>query len=62
MSVEDDGIGLAPAGDRENHHGLIIMQERTRSIGGTLELEEREEKGTRVTVSFQNNKNSKANS
>jgi len=54
MSVEDDGIGLAPAGDRENHHGLIIMQERTRSIGGTMELEEREEKGTCVTISFQN--------
>jgi len=54
MSIEDDGIGLGPAGDRENHHGLIIMQERTRSIGGTLEMEEREEKGTRVTISFQN--------
>lgn len=61
MSVEDDGIGLGPAGDRENHHGLIIMQERTRSISGTLEMEEREEQGTRVLVTFQGVKNSKAN-
>jgi len=58
MSIEDDGIGLAPAGDRGNHHGLIIMQERTRSIGGTLELEEREKQGTRVLVTFQSVKDS----
>lgn len=57
MSVDDDGIGLGPAGDRENHHGLIIMQERTRSIGGTLEMEEREKQGTRVLVTFQSVKN-----
>jgi len=62
MSVEDDGIGLGPTGDRENHHGLIIMQERTRSIGGTMELEERKEKGTCLTISFQNIKNNKAGS
>lgn len=53
MTIEDDGIGLAAPTDRENHHGLIIMQERTRSIGGTMEIDEREEKGTRVNVTFQ---------
>jgi len=62
MSIEDDGIGLVAAGDHENHHGLIIMQERTRSIGGTLQLEDREETGTRVNISFQNIKHTKANS
>lgn len=61
MSVEDDGIGLAPTADRGNHHGLIIMQERTRSIGGSLELEEREEQGTRVLITFHSVKDSKAN-
>ncbi len=61
MSVDDDGIGLGPAGDRENHHGLIIMQERTRSIGGTLEMEEREKQGTRVLVTFQSVKNKSNN-
>lgn len=59
LSVEDDGIGLGSAGDRENHHGLIIMQERTRSIGGTLEMEDREPQGTRVLVTFQSVKNNK---
>lgn len=53
MIIEDDGIGLAAPTERENHHGLIIMQERTRSIGGTMEIDEREEKGTRVNVTFQ---------
>ncbi|MEH6357366.1 MAG: histidine kinase [Pseudomonadales bacterium] len=62
MSIEDDGIGLISAGDHENHHGVIIMQERTRSIGGTLKLEEREESGTRVNISFPNIKHAKANS
>ncbi|MEH6502229.1 MAG: histidine kinase [Pseudoalteromonas distincta] len=62
MSIEDDGIGLVTAGDHENHHGVIIMQERTRSIGGTLKLEERAESGTRVNISFPNIKHVKANS
>ena len=62
MSIEDDGIGLIAAGDHENHHGVIIMQERTRSIGGTLKLEEREQSGTRVNISFPNIKHAKANS
>lgn len=57
MTIEDDGIGLAAPTGRENHHGLIIMQERTRSIGGTMEIDEREEKGTRVNVTFQSVKN-----
>lgn len=61
MSIDDDGIGLGPAGDRENHHGLIIMQERTRSIGGSLEMLERDPRGTRVLITFQSVKDSKAN-
>jgi len=62
MSIEDDGIGLDTTGDHENHHGLIIMQERTRSIGGTLQLEEGKEAGTCVNISFQNIKHAKTNS
>ena len=62
MSIEDDGVGLTASGDHENHHGLIIMQERALSIDGTLKIEEIETSGTRVSITFQNIKRAKMNS
>lgn len=51
LVVEDDGQGLGPVDPRQ-HHGLAIMQERALSIGGTLLLEPRQPRGTRVRFRF----------
>ncbi len=55
VTVADDGVGFAssraPAdASRLTGWGLINMQERTRSIGGTLKIDSRQGQGTRVTV------------
>lgn len=54
ITVEDDGVGIddGPV-DGRDHHGLSIMRERTRSLGGEIEITRRGEGGTRVSVSFQ---------
>jgi len=36
----------------EPHHGLIIMQERARSLGGSLRVEDRDGGGTRLSVTI----------
>lgn len=52
LVVEDDGRGLPALPGRPAHHGLAIMRERARSIGGTLQIESRAPRGTRVRLSF----------
>ena len=53
LSVEDDGSGIgAPPADSHNHHGLAIMRERARSMGGEIEIAPMDEHGTRVCVRF----------
>ena len=53
VTVDDDGIGYTPAADGEPHHyGLIIMQERARSLGGDVRILHRNEGGTRVELRF----------
>ena len=54
MCVEDDGIGfdpetLHPAGALSGW-GLVSMRERALAIGGRLEVDAEEERGTRVVV------------
>lgn len=52
--IEDDGVGLgAAATDSRNHHGMTIMRERARSLGGELEIGAGSAGGTRVALSFQ---------
>lgn len=51
LGVDDNGTGMRRTIDAaEPHHGLIIMQERTRSLGGTLRVEDREGGGTRLLI------------
>jgi len=51
LGVEDNGIGMRQAmHDTEPHHGLVIMQERAHSLGGSLRLEDRKEGGMRLQV------------
>ncbi|WP_449430268.1 ATP-binding protein [Pseudomonas putida] len=52
LLVEDDGVGIQPGFDGRLHHGLNIMQERARSLGGELTLEPREPHGTQVRLRF----------
>ena len=53
LGVDDNGIGMQHAlRDSEQHHGLIIMQERARGLGGTLRLEDRDGGGTRLQVNI----------
>ncbi|HXH03310.1 MAG TPA: ATP-binding protein [Candidatus Competibacteraceae bacterium] len=53
LTVRDDGVGLpTDPPPRQYHHGLTIMGERARSLGGELRLEKAPEGGTRVTLEF----------
>jgi len=51
IGVDDNGIGIRKTIlDAEQHHGLIIMQERAHSLGGTLRVAERADGGTHLQV------------
>lgn len=52
LLIEDDGVGLRAGHDERLHHGLNIMQERARSLGGQLSLAPREPHGTQVRLRF----------
>lgn len=52
MVVEDDGQGFSPHAGDVRHHGISIMQERARSIGGALHIESGTTGGTRVLLRF----------
>jgi len=53
ITVEDDGVGIeASPVDGRDHHGLAIMGERARSLGGEIEVARRVKGGTRVSVHF----------
>ena len=48
LSVTDDGVGLVDKPDRARGLGFHIMDSRARAAGGRLEVEAREQGGTRV--------------
>ena len=55
LAIEDNGIGFTNSGDllqlaREGHLGLVGMRERMEAIGGSLEIDARPGKGTRIEV------------
>jgi two-component system NarL family sensor kinase len=50
LAIEDDGVGFDPARAPSGRHGLIGMQERSRLLGGKLELCSDPDGGTRVLV------------
>jgi two-component system nitrate/nitrite sensor histidine kinase NarX len=52
LAVEDDGIGIPQSAEKMNHYGLAIMQERSKHLGGSIEIKARAEKGTGVYFSF----------
>jgi two-component system, NarL family, nitrate/nitrite sensor histidine kinase NarX len=52
LCIEDDGVGLSGNPEKLNHYGLSIMQERSRHLGGDLNIENISPNGTRVTLRF----------
>ena len=50
LSVQDDGIGFSPDGNRG--HGLGNMQARAGALGGSLQVESSPGKGTRVILTL----------
>ena len=52
MQISDDGVGLPKHFDTQQHHGLKIMQERARNLGGKFQIKGNTPHGTVVQVSF----------
>ncbi|MRT03986.1 nitrate/nitrite two-component system sensor histidine kinase NarX [Ewingella americana] len=52
MQVTDDGQGIPEDIERQHHYGLIIMQDRAKSLHGQCQITRRESGGTQVTVRF----------
>jgi signal transduction histidine kinase len=51
LTVRDNGIGPAGSvGDSQNCHGLRVLRERARILGGTLELSAHPDGGTALTL------------
>jgi two-component system nitrate/nitrite sensor histidine kinase NarX len=52
MQVTDDGQGIPEDIERQHHYGLIIMQDRAKSLHGQCQITRGESGGTQVTVRF----------
>ncbi|PHQ27286.1 histidine kinase [Marinobacter guineae] len=52
VSIRDNGKGLPGGGQPVNHYGLIIMQDRARTLGGQVNVQNRDEGGVEVTLLF----------
>ena len=52
LCVEDDGVGMSETTSPEGHYGLSILRERADSLGGTLQIVQRNAGGTRIMVDF----------
>lgn len=52
VTVADDGQGIVKADSRRQHYGMTIMEERARTLNGTLSFEPRPSGGTRVSLRF----------
>ncbi|MGH8501346.1 MAG: histidine kinase [Gammaproteobacteria bacterium] len=52
ITVDDDGVGLSAPIASEQHHGLVIMQQRAHSLGGEMHVSANPGGGTRVQVIF----------
>ncbi len=52
IAVEDDGSGIVNKLAQTHHYGMAIMEERAKGLGGTLEIMNRAQGGTRLEVRF----------
>jgi len=61
MTINDNGVGFNPEATSSENLGLIIMKERAKMIGASLDLDSYPGKGTKITVGYYNNKKNKNN-
>jgi signal transduction histidine kinase len=52
LTVLDDGVGFDLAAVREDHFGLLLMEERTESVGGVLYVDSDPGRGTAIRAQF----------
>ncbi len=52
VEICDNGCGLVDVHVKEGHFGLIIMQERARSLSGTLDISANTPSGTKISLTF----------
>jgi len=52
ISVKDNGVGIGDSKSPENHYGLIIMEDRAKSLGGTIKIRNGAGGGTEVSLIF----------
>lgn len=56
LAIRDDGAGMPASiltsGEKADHYGLVGMRERTRRIGGRLNVTSRERAGTEIALSI----------
>ncbi|OOZ40117.1 hypothetical protein BOW52_06350 [Solemya elarraichensis gill symbiont] len=52
LLIEDDGVGMPSVEQLEHHHGLAIMRERARGLGGILHIGRSSLGGTAVKLNF----------
>lgn len=56
ISVADNGIGIKNNDNKDNHYGLIIMQDRVDLLNGDLTIESKPNNGTKIIIEFENNR------
>lgn len=61
VTVGDDGVGIDEPQRRAQHLGLIIMQERSRNLGGEFSVREQSGGGTEIRITFTPRKSMNAN-
>lgn len=52
LTIDDDGVGLAPGSSTYDHHGQAIMKERALNLGGKVDVMNRRHGGARVRLVF----------
>ncbi len=52
VNIDDDGIGFTATAKEAHHYGMSIMQERARTLHGTLLTQTRPVGGARVSLQF----------
>jgi len=58
LDIEDDGVGFSNKNSSSENLGLIIMKERAELIGASFRLESNPGKGTKISVTYNNIRNS----
>lgn len=55
LHIADNGVGINTIPNSSQHHGLVIIQERTRRLNGNLFVHTPKKGGTRLEISFASN-------